>query len=377
MEDGVPSRAVPFGPPLVVAAVLVWLFAFLPATANAQTRSSVYPFKIETIQNDKMTQVVARNEGPAVMTVEVQMHGENATSDHPWQLVDVVAPFTEKVLATLSPIDSTSSYQIATRMTRLFGDAFAQVNTATVQLPFQNGQRIAIGQAFGSTLTTHQDAKLQHAVDFEMPENSPVIAVRDGVVVETVVGYQAGGLDPQLAEQANMVKLQHADGTSSIYAHLSPSTPKLFVGQEIKAGVMIGLSGNTGYSSGPHLHFCVSKPIVGPLGLEEVCLPVKFVAGTPTQLISPHEGMVVQVNDSGSVEISQRSLDHANALDAPSWPPRLMSWMSASALQAPVTTGIVWLDDWLAALGWIGALGVALIVIGFVWLLGRIAGEFG
>jgi murein DD-endopeptidase MepM/ murein hydrolase activator NlpD len=80
-------------------------------------------------------------------------------------------------------------------------------------------------------------------VDFSAPTGTVVKAVADGVVVAS---------DSAGAYGIN-VKIKHADGTYSFYAHLSAKT--VFPGAQVKAGRMIGNVGSTGNSSGPHLHF--------------------------------------------------------------------------------------------------------------------------
>ncbi|MCP4006196.1 MAG: M23 family metallopeptidase [bacterium] len=95
-----------------------------------------------------------------------------------------------------------------------------------------------------------------NAVDFGLPIGTPVLASRDGVVARVVDGYTEGGLEPRLEPRANTVLVLHADGSFAVYAHLSPGIP-VSPGQQVRIGDWIGSSGNTGYSSGPHLHMAV------------------------------------------------------------------------------------------------------------------------
>ena len=57
--------------------------------------------------------------------------------------------------------------------------------------------------------------------------------------------------------RANFIRLLHDDGSMALYAHLSVDGVQVRIGQQIQAGQRIGLSGNTGFSTGPHLHFAV------------------------------------------------------------------------------------------------------------------------
>ena len=72
---------------------------------------------------------------------------------------------------------------------------------------------------------------------------------------------------------ANFILIQHSDGTIGIYGHLKKGGNKVKVGDRVKAGDLIGLSGNTGFTNGPHLHFSVFK---SKDGRERLSLPVKF-----------------------------------------------------------------------------------------------------
>ena len=84
--------------------------------------------------------------------------------------------------------------------------------------------------------------------DFAVPVGTPVKAAGAGTVVKA--GPYGGGDGPAYG---NAIVVKHANGTYSQYAHLSKI--KVHIGQKVSAGQRIALSGNTGNSSGPHLHF--------------------------------------------------------------------------------------------------------------------------
>ncbi|MCB8902133.1 MULTISPECIES: M23 family metallopeptidase [unclassified Streptomyces] len=84
--------------------------------------------------------------------------------------------------------------------------------------------------------------------DFAVPVGTPVKAAGTGTVVKA--GPNGGGDGPAYG---NAIVVKHANGTYSQYAHLSKI--KVHIGQKVLAGQQIALSGNTGNSSGPHLHF--------------------------------------------------------------------------------------------------------------------------
>ncbi|KQX45664.1 MULTISPECIES: M23 family metallopeptidase [unclassified Streptomyces] len=84
--------------------------------------------------------------------------------------------------------------------------------------------------------------------DFAVPTGTPVKAAAAGTVVKA--GPNGGGDGPAYG---NAIVVKHANGKYSQYAHLSKI--KVKIGQKVGAGQQIALSGNTGNSSGPHLHF--------------------------------------------------------------------------------------------------------------------------
>jgi murein DD-endopeptidase MepM/ murein hydrolase activator NlpD len=57
--------------------------------------------------------------------------------------------------------------------------------------------------------------------------------------------------------------VKHADGTYASYAHLSPFSARVKPGQRVSGGTPLATSGETGFTSGPHLHFDVYRPVVG------------------------------------------------------------------------------------------------------------------
>jgi len=73
-------------------------------------------------------------------------------------------------------------------------------------------------------------------------------------------------------EAANIIRIVHDDGTLSLYAHLNWNSIRVKPGDRVKAGQYIADSGNTGFTSGPHLHFSVQRNA----GLEIESLPVVF-----------------------------------------------------------------------------------------------------
>lgn len=89
-----------------------------------------------------------------------------------------------------------------------------------------------------------RDGGFHHGIDFAVIEGTKVLASKSGTVHDA--GYMGNIV-------GNVVELDHPDGTQTMYAHNSQVL--VIVGQPVKQGEVIALSGNTGRSTGPHVHF--------------------------------------------------------------------------------------------------------------------------
>jgi murein DD-endopeptidase MepM/ murein hydrolase activator NlpD len=131
-----------------------------------------------------------------------------------------------------------------------------------------------VGQGMDTDKTHKGNHK--YAVDWNMDEGTSITAARSGYAIEMTDKFTTNGNSPQFLNKANYVKLLHNDGTSSLYAHLKPSGVAVKKDQFVKKGQLIGYSGNTGYSTGPHLHFHVSKPVFENGSIIEKTIPFKL-----------------------------------------------------------------------------------------------------
>jgi murein DD-endopeptidase MepM/ murein hydrolase activator NlpD len=95
-----------------------------------------------------------------------------------------------------------------------------------------------------------------YAIDFEMPIGTPLLAARAGKVVAVQDQFPDGN-NKDLEE--NFVMVQHADASVARYIHLQQGGVRVKLGDEVHQGQRIALSGNSGQTGGPHLHFDVQS----------------------------------------------------------------------------------------------------------------------
>lgn len=152
------------------------------------------------------------------------------------------------------------------------GDPRARANNVTYQLPLKQEQ-FRIDQGYGGHFS-HTGDEHYHAIDFAAQIGTPVLAARDGVVMQIESDFDQAGLNlEKFGDRANFIRILHDDGTMALYAHLKPDGGVLVrPGQRVRAGQQIGSSGNTGFSTGPHLHFVVQINRNGQL----VSIPIRM-----------------------------------------------------------------------------------------------------
>jgi hypothetical protein len=137
--------------------------------------------------------------------------------------------------------------------------------------PFALGASYLVSQAYPDRFT-HQTPADQYAVDIALPDGTPIYAAREGTIINVRHDKFVGAATPLLMDQANMVEILHGDGTIAVYAHLHWDTVRVQPGQFVRRGEYIANSGNTGFTTGAHLHFAVLRNA----GLSEESVPVQF-----------------------------------------------------------------------------------------------------
>ena len=147
------------------------------------------------------------------------------------------------------------------------GECRAQV-AQDHHIPFREGEEVRVTQSYHGFDTHRED--MAYSVDFACDEGTPITASRDGVVWSVRSDSNMSCPDPECVDDANYVILDHGDGTYSSYFHLQHKGVTVEPGDQVCRGQVIGLCGDTGYASGPHLHFSVLNP-------HWTTVPVNFV----------------------------------------------------------------------------------------------------
>lgn len=174
---------------------------------------------------------------------------------------DLVLPArTEQLVAELHVIDPARKASASVACEAMVGDPGAHPSAGrSYALPFPAGTRYTLDQGFDGRFS-HDTADSRYALDFGVPEGTAVLAARDGVVMQVEDDFRGSGKDPaRFGDRANYVRVVHDDGSMAVYAHLAPGSLLRRPGDHVVVGQLVGKSGNTGFSTGPHLHFSVQR----------------------------------------------------------------------------------------------------------------------
>ncbi len=228
--------------------------------------------------------LIVENHAPCDVTVTLKIDASNVRVEHVRPETETYPAGSETEAMRIFPEDPTRRCSWRFHYNWVKGDVHARHDdTVLYLLPFEPGRSFRVTQGYNGTLT-HFDQD-QYAVDFAMREGTPVCAARAGVVVDLEESFGEGGRSKKHKDRVNFVSIAHADGTVAEYCHLQQHGALVEIGQQVEAGQRIALSGNTGYSTLPHLHFGVYSPVDGKRRQSH---PVKFatrqgVIGEPAE----------------------------------------------------------------------------------------------
>lgn len=252
--------------------VLSFLILSIALNINAQNKAIE---DLEIVEEDLPTgdvQIFAvyRGHCPVTLTIDFpELNNFKPSQSTPFQAV--VQPNAEKQFLTLlKRIKKTKEASYGFGYSFVVGDAFnaKHDDDFAYLLPFPRGQKYLMGQGNNGRFS-HRGV---NAVDFNMPIGSKVAAARGGIVIDYREDSSKGCKSANCQHEANFLLIYHDDGSFSHYGHLDTDGVLVEIGEHVKAGQVIAKSGNTGWSSGPHLHF----EVYIPQGSQQITLPVNF-----------------------------------------------------------------------------------------------------
>ena len=194
----------------------------------------------------------------AKLSLRLKLKTKNMDSNVKLPLRLVLEPGEKRLLAIVKAKPK-KRYQFQYWYHYTFGDLNAKHDdSATYFLPVAPGSVANVSQGCSGSFS-HKGTR-QFATDITMPIGTPIHAARGGTVVSVKQDSNRGGRSRANEKHANHIYIRHSDGTLGIYFHLKQNGSEVEEGDVVEARQLIGYSGNTGWSTGPHLHFEVAVP---------------------------------------------------------------------------------------------------------------------
>jgi murein DD-endopeptidase MepM/ murein hydrolase activator NlpD len=238
--------------------LLCTMLAMSSAAANSDCKDDW--ICIDEIRNDGEVALVARNLRDFPVTYTLKVSAKHYSVDGPQTVTQTVNPGETQqimVLAKKGGGDKGSfRYDVKWTVGRL--DAIHD-DHEIYAFPYAPENAYRILQTYGSRFS-HRGRE-GFAIDFDMPIGTPVHAARSGVVARIEESNSKGCWKDNCGQYANFVVVLHSDGTTGEYYHLDEDGALVDVGDTVARGQKIALSGNTGHTTMPHLHFAVYRAV--------------------------------------------------------------------------------------------------------------------
>ena len=229
---------------------------------------------IREVRDDEHVRLYAENRSAFPLTYTMRVKAENLSGSGPRKVTRTLEAGEKEVAFELKSRNPARPPRYRYYYDWTVGDQHAVHDDRRVYLlPYAPGTSYRVIQGFGSRFS-HTGLE-QYAVDFRMPEGTPVHAARGGVVARVEERHSIGCWRDGCGRYANYVVILHDDGTTGEYYHLQKDGALVDVGDEVVAGQKIALSGNTGHTTIPHLHFAVYRAV--DWGNTQ-SVPVRFVS---------------------------------------------------------------------------------------------------
>ncbi|MDP3814623.1 M23 family metallopeptidase [Pseudomonas sp.] len=223
--------------------------------------------KLETKKHAAGETLLVRNDLYAPVQIELRLDRlENVVGAPDKPIRWVLPPRSTIRLATLAARDPSKPLHYKTKLRYALGDPRLLPTQNSYPLPWRGGPFKLTQGANGKY--SHFTPKGRYALDIAMPQGTPIVAARGGVVVKSENRQSGRGNNPS----GNFVRILHDDGTMGVYLHLLRGSVSVQEGQRVEVGTHLASSGNTGNSTGPHLHFVVQRNV----GFALESIPFRF-----------------------------------------------------------------------------------------------------
>lgn len=222
--------------------------------------ASPYPYHVDVRERGFARDVYVVNDGPAPLNVIIDLQAAQNTGFNPLQIGSKFSHFvpanSTRFISTAVPLKAgvRASFTYSSRYS--FGDPNADIDlSATYRLPIADG-RSGVIRPFSRLVTGDLVGQTLNAVEFLVPEGTPVVAAREGYVIE-VRGDEDDGDMTKRIPFGNQVSVLHADGSWTLYGWLKPGSMPVHLGDHVNAGDPLGLSGRPPDATGPYLHMAL------------------------------------------------------------------------------------------------------------------------
>lgn len=212
--------------------------------------------------------------------VQLRARGRNVANCSEAKQVLVPPAFSGVKLGEVWKEDpSNQEFEYKWTWTMTFDDPHAVHDDSVVyRLPFDTSRAFFCSQGFNGKFSHY--GNLRYSVDWNVREGTPVLAARAGLVTRIRDDSNESGPLEEFKDKANLVSITHPDHTVGEYLHLRYRGVVVKLGENVAAGQLLGYSGNTGWSTTPHIHFHVCKSVLydpaTPGQQKFETLPVKY-----------------------------------------------------------------------------------------------------
>ena len=239
--------------------------------------------KVYSIETSDGYELLADNEEYCPISLKLILSLQNLTSSVDTNAIHIVPSHVSgHKLAILKSKDK-GKYKMSFTTRYVYGDVMKRnIDTSfTYFLPFEKGTRNRVAQGYNGWFS-HRN---ENALDFAMPVGTTICAARGGIVLIVADTNNRGCGRKECAKYNNKIVIYHKDGTFGNYLHIDHHVALVREGDTVQTGQPIARSGNTGRTTGPHLHFSVGYYEFG----KRITIETKFLTGNGSkkQMLKP------------------------------------------------------------------------------------------